>query len=224
MTPFQPAPYFPLAKIPKEITPQSPLTPCTEIAPTGSSTPTLSQKNTLSTTITPAMAPITAAAQLDTNAHGAVIATRPASMPLHIMEGSGFLPVAIMNTIEAREPVTPASIVFTTMCAILRSVPERVEPGLNPNQPKARTKVPTTAMGMLWPGMACGFPLTYLPMRGPIHMAPARAMAPPMACTTPDPAKSTAPCPQPQFLPACANQPPPQTQLAKRQYGSATHS
>ena len=35
------------------------------------------------------MAPITTAAHGDTNAHGAVIATRPASMPLTIMPGSG---------------------------------------------------------------------------------------------------------------------------------------
>ena len=41
-------------------------------------------------TITAAMMPITAAAQKSTNAHGAVIATRPASMPFAIMPGSGF--------------------------------------------------------------------------------------------------------------------------------------
>ena len=37
-----------------------------------------------------AIEPITAAAQKSTNAHGAVIATRPASMPFAIMPGSGF--------------------------------------------------------------------------------------------------------------------------------------
>jgi len=36
------------------------------------------------------MMPMTMAAHGCTNAHGAVIATRPASMPLHIMPGSGF--------------------------------------------------------------------------------------------------------------------------------------
>src|SRR5215203_5214515 len=59
-------------------------------------------------------------------------------------------------------------------------------------------------------------------MRGPIIMAPASAITPPMECTTPDPAKSTAPWPNCQFLPICASQPPPHTQLAYRQYGSAT--
>jgi hypothetical protein len=47
-------------------------------------------------------------------------------------------------------------------------------------------------------------------------------MIPPIACTTLEPAKSTAPWPSPQFFPACASHPPPHTQLAKRQYGNAT--
>ena len=98
--------------------------------------------------------------------------------------------------------MTLASIVLTTTNEMRRSVPASVEPGLKPNQPKARMNVPSTTIGMLWPGIACGFPLTYLPMRGPMTMPPARAMMPPMACTTPEPAKSTAPWPSPQFLPA----------------------
>ena len=40
------------------------------------------------------MMPMTAAAQGATKAHGAVMATRPASMPLAIMAGSG-LPVRV---------------------------------------------------------------------------------------------------------------------------------
>ena len=55
---------------------------------------------------------------------------------------------------------------------------------------------------------------SYLPMRGPMTIAPASAMTPPIACTTPEPAKSTAPWPSPQFMPPCASQPPPQTQFA----------
>jgi len=31
---------------------------------------------------------------------------------------------------------------------IRRSVPDNVEPGLNPNQPKARMNVPSTTIGM----------------------------------------------------------------------------
>ena len=88
----------------------------------------------------------------------------------------------------------PASMVFTTTKLMRRSVPASVEPGLKPNQPKARMKVPSTTIGTLCPGMAFGLPCeSYLPMRGPMTMAPASAMTPPIACTTPEPAKSTAP-------------------------------
>ena len=73
-----------------------PPTPWTEIAPTGSSMPLRSKKNTDSTTMTPATLPISAAAQGCTNAHGAVIATSPASMPFAIMPGSG-LPIRFMQ-------------------------------------------------------------------------------------------------------------------------------
>src|SRR5262245_60871927 len=129
-TPFQPAPYLPLAKIPTEMTPHRPLIPWTEIAPTGSSIPARSQNQTLITTTTPAIAPITTAAQLSTNAHGAVIATRPANMPLQSIDGSGFIPWACKKTIVAKAPATPASIVLTTTTLIRRSVPDSVEPGL----------------------------------------------------------------------------------------------
>ncbi len=73
--------------------PQAPLTPWTLIAPTGSSILILSKKKTLQTTSTPATAPMMKAPTGVTNAQGEVMATRPASMLLHIMVGSG-LPVA----------------------------------------------------------------------------------------------------------------------------------
>ncbi len=69
---------------------------------------------------------------------------------------------------------------------------------LKPNQPKIRMIVPRMAIGRLWPGMATGVPsFLNLPMRGPSTMAPASAAKPPTACTTDDPAKSTAPLPMP---------------------------
>ena len=68
-----------------------------------------------------------------------------------------------------------ASIVLTTTKLMRRSVPDSVEPGLKPNQPKARMNVPSTTIGMLWPGIACGLPLTYLPMRGPMTSAAGQA-------------------------------------------------
>jgi len=49
---------------------------------------------------------------------------------------------------EEKAPAEPASMVFTATTPIRKSVPARVEPALNPNQPKARMKQPTTAIGM----------------------------------------------------------------------------
>ena len=161
------------------------------------------------------MTPMIAAPMGLTNAHGAVMATSPASMPLQSIDGSCFRPLTSSAIIAPIAPVMLASIVFTTTKLIRRSVPASVEPGLNPNQPNARMNVPSTTIGMLWPGIGCGFPfLSYLPIRGPSTIAPASPMIPPIACTTPEPAKSTAPWPRPQLMPICASQPPPHTQLA----------
>src|SRR6266436_5458154 len=123
------------------------------MAPTQSSMPFLSKKKTDSTTRTPAMRPSQKAPPALTNAHGQVIATKPASMPLHIMEGSGFLVLTHhIHSVDAKAPVAEASIVFTATTLMRKSVPARVEPGLNPNQPKARMNVPNMAIGMLWAG------------------------------------------------------------------------
>ena len=51
-----------------------------------------------------------------------------------------------------------ASIVLTTTKLMRRSVPASVEPGLKPNQPKARMNVPSTTIGTLCPGIAWGLP------------------------------------------------------------------
>src|SRR5947209_2270251 len=130
--------------------PQQPFTPWTEMAPTASSILILSKKNTASTTRIPAMMPMIAAPPALTNAQGAVIATRPASMPLHIMDGSGFL---VLNhqtySVLARAAVEPAIMVLTATTAWRKSVPARAEPGLNPNQPNARMNVPNITIGIL---------------------------------------------------------------------------
>src|SRR4051794_23826256 len=114
---FQPAPYVPSANSPSAIRPHAPLTPWTLMAPTGSSIPIFSKNNTAQMTMTPATPPIRNAAHGATKAHGAVIATRPASMPLHIMLGSGFLPAWThhMYRHEASAPDADASIVFTAV-------------------------------------------------------------------------------------------------------------
>src|SRR5207244_1160192 len=89
-TPFHPSPYGPSAKSPSERIPHSPLTPWTEIAPTGSSMRSrASMKNTATHTSTPATPPINTADGAVTNAHGAVMATSPASVPFATIEGSG---------------------------------------------------------------------------------------------------------------------------------------
>src|SRR5262245_27963188 len=126
-----------------------------------------------------------------TNAHGAVMATRPASMPLQAIETSGFPNVRAQNTIADAEPATAARFVFTAIDEIRRSVAPSVEPGLNPIHPNRRTNVPVTTNGMLCAGNARGFPSgPYFAVRGPSTIASAMAANPPTACTTVEPAKS----------------------------------
>ena len=88
----------------------------------------------------------------------------------------------------------PASIVLTAI-EPMRRLPlldaPSVEPGLNPNQPNARMKQPSSTSTMSCAGIAFTLPSRpYLPMRGPIMMPIASAVTPPTECTTPDPAKS----------------------------------
>ena len=187
------------------------------MAPTGSSIfSTPSMNSTETQTRTPEMSPIRTDDGALTKAHGAVIATRPASNPFAIMLGSGFPNFTIMKIMAVRAPPAEASMVLVATTAMRRSVPASVEPGLKPNQPKARMNVPAMAIGMWWPGIATGLPsFVNLPSRGPSTIAPARAATPPTMCTTDEPAKSTCPWPSPKFTPRSASQPPPQTQLPK---------
>src|SRR5882762_1928776 len=92
------------------------------------------------------------------------------------------------------DPVIPASIVLTAT-ELIRRLPlpdaPSVDPGLKPNQPKARMKQPSSTSVMSWAGIALGLPSrVYLPIRGPIIIPIASAVTPPTECTTPDPAKS----------------------------------
>ena len=132
----------------RESTPQRPLTPWTEMAPTGSSTPMRSQKKTLTTTSTPAIAPMRTAAQRidegagrrDGHQAGEHAVAHHRRVGLHALDHHD-------RPCEARAPVTLASMVLTTTKLIRRSVPASVEPGLKPNQPKARMKVPSDDHG-----------------------------------------------------------------------------
>src|SRR5207344_949152 len=123
-----------------------------------------------------------------TNAHGAVMATRPASMPLHPIEMSGLPNMKYQRTIDVAAPATAARLVFIAITPIRRSVAASVEPGLNPIHPNRRMNVPVTTNTMLWAGKARGLPFgPYLPRRGPSTTASAIAQKPPTALTTVDP-------------------------------------
>src|SRR5437879_9245919 len=127
--------------------PHNPLTPCTEIAPTGSSMRSLpSMKNTATQTNTPAIPPISTADGAVTNAHGAVMATNPASVPLAIIEGSGLPYLNHMYSIDMNPPAAPASIVFVAMTPLRRTHHTTVEPELKRNATTARGNVPISAM------------------------------------------------------------------------------
>ncbi len=105
-------------------------------------------------------------------------------------------------------------MVLVATTARRRSEAFRVEPALNANQQKKSRIVPRMAIGMLWPGKARAVPsFLNLPIRGPMTMAAARAIMPPIVWTTAEPAKSTTPWPSPKLRPREAIQPPPQTQL-----------
>src|SRR6266850_5969282 len=123
-----------------------------------------------------------------------------------------------MYNMAPKLPAMPASIVFTATDPIRRlPLPDApsVDPGLKPNQPKARMKQPVSTITMSCPIMALDLPCrVYLPMRGPTIIAKASALRPPTECTTPEPAKSQYPLPRPKLPPRFASQPPPQAQLA----------
>src|SRR5437016_3901094 len=101
------------------------------MAPTGSSMRILSKKNTLRQTSTPATAPMANAPHGLTKAHGEVMATRPASRPLHIMAGSGFLvgPNHHMYSTQLSVALMPASIVLVAMMPMRPSMADNELPG-----------------------------------------------------------------------------------------------
>jgi hypothetical protein len=64
-----------------------------------------------------------------TNAQGAVMATRPASIPLQAIEISGLPKTQYQKIIAVAEAATAARFVFTAITEMRRSVEPRVEPG-----------------------------------------------------------------------------------------------
>ena len=119
------------------------------MAPTGSSTfIRRSMKYTASMTSTPAIAPITAAIAGVTKAHGAVIATSPASMPLAIIPGSGLPVRRVIQSMAMIAPNAAAIAVLVATVANCTSVAANVDAALKPNQPNSRMNVPRIAIGM----------------------------------------------------------------------------
>src|SRR5580698_10442851 len=145
--------------MPTHTAPNQPQYPCTEIAPQGSSTfSTRSLNRTPPQTSSPASSPITTEEVGVINAHGAVTATNPASMPLHAMVISGLPNRKYQSTIADADPATAARFVFTATTAMRRSVAASVEPGLNPIQPKSKRNVPVTTYTILCAGKTRIFP------------------------------------------------------------------
>ena len=109
-------------------------------------------------------------------------------------------------------PAAAASVVLVaTRPMPAESIADSVLPGLKPYQPNHRITPPSAAMVRSWPG---GRPppsrLNLRPRRGPSTIAPARAIMPPIVCTTVEPAKSrmtTRRC-----AAVCSQPPGPQTQ------------
>ena len=93
--------------------PSTPQKPCTEMAPQGSSIlVTLSLNRTPRQTTRPARTPMMNAEVGPTNAQGAVMATRPASMPLHAMVISGLPNFQYQKSIAVAEPEIAARLVL----------------------------------------------------------------------------------------------------------------
>src|SRR6202171_4042532 len=108
------------------------------MAPQGASTLSVrSLKRTPPHNSAPARTPMMTDAVGPTNAHGAVIATRPASMPLHAIEMSGFPNIQYQMTMAAADPATPERFVLMAITAMRRSVAPSVDPGLKPIQPNS---------------------------------------------------------------------------------------
>ena len=108
-------------------------------------------------------------------------------------------------------PAAPAMTVLrTTRVTGLPAVAASCEPALKPNHPNQRMNTPSTTMGIAWPAICRGVPSgVYLPKRGPRNTAPASAAAPPVTCTTVEPAKSLKVAPPMEMS---AMKPPPHVQ------------
>src|SRR5467141_4342057 len=126
------------------------------------------------------------------------MATSPAKKPFTVKLASHFLEDLKAQNMAVKPAAHAASVVLVATRPIpSKSIAESVLPGLNPYQPNQRIRPPTAAIVKSW-GIIGPPPsrLNLRPRRGPRAMAPARAIKPPIVCTTVEPAKSWKPVPR----------------------------
>ena len=134
----------------------------------------------------------------ETQSQGAVMATRPASAALNVMDTSGLPYLIQVKSIAVTVATAAARLVFMNAMPAISAFSAvsiaTVEAPLKPNQQNHRINTPSAHAVMLCPGMARALPfLSYFPMRGPSIHAPRQAIAPPTMCTQVLPAKSWKP-------------------------------
>src|SRR3954471_16950577 len=96
------------------------------------------------------------------------MATRAAIAPLPAMPMSIFLTFRYMTATAEMTPAAAARFVTMAISGKRPSIACRPEPGLNPNQPSHRIRMPRPNSGMLWPGIARGLSSgPYFPGCGP---------------------------------------------------------
>ena len=118
--------------------------------------------------------------------------TSPASDPFRASVRSGFLYLTQEVIMAAMAPALAARVVVMAIRATVPGSPmPSVEPALKPYQPNQRMNTPIVTSGMLCPPIALAEPsLLNRPKRGPSNHAATRAVMPPTAWTTVEPAKS----------------------------------
>jgi len=133
-----------------------------------------------------------------TKAQGAVMATRPPSMPLQAMPMSGLRDKYQAVARAAIAPAADESSVLAATMAMRTVASVQGRSGVETEPAKSQDERAHHGHGQIVPGIAAMVSSRrYLPTRGPSTIAPAKAVIPPVICTTDEPAKSTWPCPSP---------------------------
>ena len=108
-----------------------------------------------------------------------MIPTNPANAPLSVILTSGF-PEIIEVYIAAIEAAPADKVVVTAIAARSTSTAAKADPTLNPYHPNHKINTPNAPATIELPGRGNGVPLSsYLPIRGPTIITPARAANPP---------------------------------------------